>query len=42
LGEVLWVMNRRGEANEAWRKGIELNGKNETLRSTIERLRGPL
>ena len=42
LGEVLWVMNLREEANAAWAKGLELNRDNDTLKSTIVRLRGSL
>lgn len=40
LGEVLWAMNLRDEANAAWAKGLELNRDNDTLKSTILRLRG--
>jgi tetratricopeptide (TPR) repeat protein len=40
LGEVLWAMNLREEANAAWAKGLELNRDNDTLKSTILRLRG--
>ena len=40
LGEVLWSMNLRDEANAAWAKGLELNRDNDTLKSTILRLRG--
>ena len=42
LGEVLWTMNLRDEANAAWAKGLELNRDNDTLKSTIVRLRGSL
>ena len=42
LGEVLWAMNQREEASAAWRKGLDLNASNETLKSTILRLRGSL
>ena len=42
LGEVLWVMNLREEANAAWAKGLQLNRDNDTLNSTIVRLRGSL
>lgn len=42
LGEVLWTMNLRDEANAAWAKGLELNRDNDTLKSTIIRLRGSL
>ena len=40
LGEVLWSMNLRDEANAAWDKGLQLNRDNDTLKSTILRLRG--
>jgi tetratricopeptide (TPR) repeat protein len=40
LGEVLWSMNLRDEANAAWAKGLEINRDNDTLKSTIVRLRG--
>jgi tetratricopeptide (TPR) repeat protein len=42
LGEVLWAVNQRDEASAAWRKGLDLNANNETLKSTILRLRGSL
>ena len=40
LGEVLWSMNLRDAANAAWDKGLQLNRDNDTLKSTILRLRG--
>jgi len=42
LGEVLWAMNLREEANAAWAKGLELNRDNDALKSTMLRLRGSL
>ena len=39
LGEVLWRMDRRPEALEAWRAGAVLNKDNETLVETLKRLR---
>lgn len=42
LGEVLWVMQRPDQASAAWKEGLELNRENETLKSTILRLRGSL
>lgn len=39
LGEVLWRMERREEALEAWRAGAKLNKDNETLVETLKRLR---
>lgn len=42
LGEVLWTMQLRDEANAAWAKGLELQRDNDTLKATILRLRGSL
>ena len=42
LGEVLWTMQLRDEANAAWAKGLELQRDNDTLKATILRLRGGL
>ncbi len=42
LGEVLWALRRPEQASAAWREGLELNRENETLKSTILRLRGSL
>ena len=42
LGEVLWAMNQREQASAAWQEGLQLNRDNETLKSTISRLRGSL
>ena len=42
LGEVLWTMNQRDQASAAWQEGLRLNRDNETLKSTILRLRGSL
>lgn len=39
LGEVLWRMERREQALEAWRAGAKLNSDNETLVQTLKRLR---
>jgi tetratricopeptide (TPR) repeat protein len=38
LGEVLWVLNRRSEAQEIWREGLKLNATNESLMDTLKRL----
>ena len=40
LGEVLWSLGQRDQANAIWTKGLELNAENETLQDTIKRLRG--
>jgi len=42
LGEVLWSLNLRDQASAAWQEGLQLNRDNETLKSTILRLRGNL
>ncbi len=42
LGEVLWAMRRPDQASAAWKEGLDLNRENETLKSTILRLRGSL
>jgi len=42
LGEVLWALRRPDQASAAWKEGLELNRDNETLKSTILRLRGSL
>lgn len=40
LGEVLWTLGERDEANALWQKGLRLNPDNETLLETMQRLRG--
>ncbi len=39
LGEVLWVMGERGEANRIWQESLKGAPDNETLQKTIKRLR---
>jgi tetratricopeptide (TPR) repeat protein len=39
LGEVLWVLGQREQAQSVWREGLLLNGENETLAETLKRLR---
>lgn len=39
LGEVLWKMNRRAEAEKVWRDATARSPDNETLKSTIKRLK---
>jgi len=39
LGEVLWVMGDRGEANRIWQESLKGAPDNETLQKTIKRLR---
>ncbi len=39
VGEVLWVMNRQGEAEEIWRQGQKLDANNPTLKETLKRFK---
>jgi len=39
LGEVLWVMGERNEANRVWQESLKTAPENETLLKTIKRLR---
>ena len=39
LGEVLWVMGERTEAERIWREALQASPENETLHKTIKRLR---
>jgi outer membrane biogenesis lipoprotein LolB len=38
-GEVLWVMNRRSDAEEMWRQGQKLDANNPTLKETLKRFK---
>ena len=38
-GEVLWIMNRRPEAEEMWAKGQKLDANNSTLKETLKRFK---
>jgi tetratricopeptide (TPR) repeat protein len=38
LGEVMWALGRQDEAKKLWRSANEKDSKNETLRSTLQRL----
>ena len=38
-GEVLWVMDRRPEAEELWRQGQKLDANNPTLKETLKRFK---
>jgi tetratricopeptide (TPR) repeat protein len=40
LGEVLWSVGQKDQASAIWKEGIGLNPQNETLRDTMQRLRG--
>jgi tetratricopeptide (TPR) repeat protein len=39
LGEVLWVIGERAEADKIWREALEASPENETVLKTIKRLR---
>jgi outer membrane biogenesis lipoprotein LolB/uncharacterized protein HemY len=39
IGEVLWVMGRRTEAEEMWQQGQKLDANNPTLQETLKRLK---
>ena len=39
LGEVLWVMGERAEADRVWQESLKAGPENETLQKTIKRLK---
>jgi Flp pilus assembly protein TadD len=39
LGEVLWMLGDRNEANRVWQESLKTAPENETLQKTIKRLR---
>jgi tetratricopeptide (TPR) repeat protein len=39
LGEVLWVMGERDEADRIWQESLKSSPENETLQKTIKRLK---
>ena len=39
LGEVLWTIGQREQAQSIWREGLLQNGENETLLETLKRLK---
>jgi Flp pilus assembly protein TadD len=39
LGEVLWTMGERAEAEKVWKEALESGPENETLKKTIQRLK---
>ncbi len=39
LGEVLWTLGQREQAEAVWREGMLLNAENETLLETLKRLK---
>lgn len=40
LGEVLWVVGDKIEANQVWEQGLELAPESEILKNVIQRFRG--
>lgn len=40
LGEVLWVVGNKIEANQIWEQGLELAPESEILKNVIQRFRG--
>ena len=39
LGEVLWVVGDRTEANNVWQQGLKLDPSSEILKDVIQRFR---
>jgi tetratricopeptide (TPR) repeat protein len=39
LGEVLWMMGERAEAERVWQESLKASPENETLHKTIQRLK---
>jgi tetratricopeptide (TPR) repeat protein len=39
LGEVLWMLGERAEAERIWREALQNHAENETLQKTVKRLR---
>jgi tetratricopeptide (TPR) repeat protein len=39
LGEVLWVLGERAQADKVWREALEASPENETVLKTIKRLK---
>jgi Flp pilus assembly protein TadD len=39
LGEVLWSLGQRDQAQSIWREGLLLNAENDTLQETLKRLK---
>lgn len=39
IGEVLWAMNRRTEAEQIWQQGQKMDANNPTLKDTLKRLK---
>jgi Flp pilus assembly protein TadD len=39
LGEVLWMMGERAEAERIWQDALKHHPENETLQKTVKRLR---
>ena len=39
LGEVLWSLGQRDQAQVVWREGLLMNAENDTLQETLQRLK---
>jgi Flp pilus assembly protein TadD len=39
LGEVLWVMGQRAEADKVWQESLKASPENESLQKTIKRFK---
>ena len=39
LGEVLWVLGRRDEADRIWQESLKASPENETLQKKIKRFK---
>ena len=39
LGEVLWSLGQRDQAQTVWREGLLINAENDTLQETLQRLK---
>jgi predicted negative regulator of RcsB-dependent stress response len=39
LGEVLWAMGKKKEAQQVWQRGLQLDPDNAIIQNTIKRLR---
>jgi predicted Zn-dependent protease len=39
LGEVLWSMGRREQAQSVWKEGLAVNAESDTLQETLKRLK---
>jgi tetratricopeptide (TPR) repeat protein len=39
IGEILWVLGEREQAQKFWREGLLINAENETLQETLKRFK---